>query len=369
MRPAASSALFQPPAAGPARGAFIPAPRPGPWKRVKRGCLHAFQAGLEATGLASLYVRLRKVTGTTVLSFHSVAERAQAPWIDPRYHMDPGLFERQMKFLAARRNPVSLTRLMEALEAGRDLPPRTVVVTLDDGYLDHLTVAGPILAKYRIPATFFVATGYVARAESQWVDRLFSAFRTRTRNDFQWDGRRFDLRRADQEREAFRGMEAVLPRATHPERIAHLQRVDEQLRPEEGAPRLTLDWNGVRNLQKLSPDFEIGGHTRDHIDLSANGGDEARREISGCSDDLRRELGEAPRHFCYPYERWTPAVQEQVRNRGFRSGLGAGPEFLVTHQSDRYALPRLDPAARRSTLAFVTSGAYPGLSRALIGHA
>jgi peptidoglycan/xylan/chitin deacetylase (PgdA/CDA1 family) len=357
------------PAAGPAPRAPIPPARVGPWRRVKRGCLRAFQAGLEATGLASLYVRLRKVTGTTILNFHSVAYRDQVRWIDPRYHMKPHVFERQMRFLSARRNPVSLSRLVQALEEGRDLPPRTVVVTLDDGYLDHLTVAAPILRKYRIPATFFVPTGYVARAENQWVDRLFSAFRTRTRNDFQWDGRRFDLSRADQEREAFRAMEAVLLTATYPERLAHLQSVDDQLRPEEGSPRLTLDWIDVRNLQKLSPDFEIGGHSRDHIDLSTKDGEAARREISDCADDLRRELGAGSRHFSYPYERWTPAVQDQVRNRGFRSGLGAGPGFLITLRSDRYALPRLDPVAHRSTLAFVTSGAYPDLSRALTGRA
>jgi len=179
--PAVSSALLHPLTAGISRDAFAPAPAPGPWKRLKRGCLHAFQAGLQATGLASLYVRLGKVTGTTILGYHSVAEAVHAPWIDPRYRVSPDLFDRQMKYLAARRSPVSLARLEEALEAGRDLPPGSVVVTLDDGYLDHLTVAAPILAKHRIPATFFLPTGQVTRAEPQWVDRLFTAFRARTR--------------------------------------------------------------------------------------------------------------------------------------------------------------------------------------------
>lgn len=365
----ASSDVLQSPAATQAHSASIPAAGVGPWRRARRGLLRAFQAGLEATGLASLYVRLRKVTGTTILNFHSVAGRDEVRWVDPRYHLEPRVFERQMRFLSARRSPVSLSRLVESLEQGKDLPPRTVVVTLDDGYLDHLTVAAPILAKYRIPATFFVPTGYVTRDENQWVDRLFSAFRTRTRNEFPWDGQRFDLGRADQEREALRRVEAVLLTAAYPERTSHLRRVEDHLRPEAGAPRLTMNWNDVRNLQRLSPDFEIGGHSRDHIDLSTDDGEAARREISDCSDDLRRELGPAPRHFSYPYERWTPAVQDHVRNSGFRSGMGAGPDVLITRGSDRYALPRLEPAAYASTLAFVTSGAYPRLSKALTGHA
>lgn len=369
MGRAASSHAIKPPGAGTPRESAAPAGPPSLWRRLKRGGLHAFQAGLEATGLASLYVRLRKVSGTTIFNYHSVADRDQVRWVDPRYHMTPKLFERQMRFLATRRHPVSLTRLVEALEEGRDLPPRTVVVTLDDGYLDHLTVAAPILATYRIPAAFFLPTGYVARAENQWIDRLFSSFRTRTRHDFQWEGRRFDLSREDQEREAFHTLEVVLLEAGYLERTTHLQDVADQLRPGEDAPRLTMDWNDVKALRKLSPHFEVGGHSKDHIDLRANEGEAARREVRECAGDLRRELGVSSRHFSYPYERWTPAVQEHVRSHGFRSALGAGPEYLITRRSDRYALPRLDPAARRSTLAFVTSGAFPGLSRALTGRA
>src|SRR5688572_33112328 len=95
----------------------------GPWTRLKRGCRNAIHAGLEATGIARLYVRWRKATGATILGFHSVAGDDQAGWIDPRYHLNPRLFERQMKFLAARRTPVSLDHLVRELEAGRDLPP------------------------------------------------------------------------------------------------------------------------------------------------------------------------------------------------------------------------------------------------------
>ena len=45
-------------------------------------------------------------------------------------------------------------------------------ITFDDGYRDNLTVAAPILEKYRLPATLFLATGYVERGETQWSDTL-----------------------------------------------------------------------------------------------------------------------------------------------------------------------------------------------------
>ena len=349
--------------------AALPAPGPGRWRRLRRGCLNAVQAGLEATGLASLYVRVRKVTGATMFNYHSIARPPEAEWVDPRYHLLPADFERQMRFLSARRLPISLGRLLEAMIEGRDLSPRSVVVTFDDGYLDHLTVAAPILAKYRIPATFFLPTGYVTRVENQWVDSLHASFRRRTRHELLVDGDRFDLSRESGAREAFRRTEAILLTATCPERNAHLRKVDEQLCPEGKAPKLTMDWNDVRSLQGISSDFEIGGHSRDHLDLSALEGSDARREISACAEDLRRELGEAPRDFSFPYERWNPRVREEVRTQGFRSAMGDGPDPLITRDSDRFALPRLDPVTLRTTFGFATSGAYPALSKALTGRA
>lgn len=360
------SAVSSPPSASPAGTS------PGPLKRIKRGCLRAFQAGLGLTGVASLYVRFAKTSGAVLFNYHALGGPESGRWVDPRYQLSPAAFERQMRFLRAKRRPVPLSDLVDALRKGESLPPRTVVVTFDDGYLEHLTVAGPILLKYGIPATFFLPTGYITRAENQWVDRLHSAFTNRTRHAIELEApdlRRFDLGRRDEEREARGIVEHVLLTATYPERQAHLERVEDQLRPSGEAPRRTLDWDEVRRLRALSPGFDIGGHSRDHIDLAFNEGDVSRREIADCAADLERELGPAPRDFSYPYERWTRAVRDQVRTQGFRSALGEGTGLLVGADGDRFAIPRLDPIDRRSTFGFVTSGAYPALSKALTGRA
>jgi peptidoglycan/xylan/chitin deacetylase (PgdA/CDA1 family) len=348
------------------------APLPGRWKRMKRGCLHALQAGLNATGLARLYVRARRVTGAVILSYHSVADALLAPWIEPDYLLDPGRFEKQMRFLARRRAPVSLSRLVESLAAGRDLPPRAVVVTLDDGYLDHLTVAGPILARHGIPATFFLPTGFVTRGENQWIDRVHSAFRRRTRHVLRldepgWDG--IDVSRPPAARDASRALQPILMKTSLARRNALVEAIEEQLRPEGRMPRLIMNWDDVKELRKLSPDFEFGGHTRNHLDLGSSGPDVVASEIAECASDLRAELGDAPRSFCFPYERWNAAAKEEVRKRGFTSAMGAGDEYLVTHRSDRFALPRIEAPLLRATFGFATSGAYPGLSKALTGRA
>ena len=70
-------------------------------------------------------------------------------------------------------SPLFLAELVEGL-AGRRLPERAVAVAFDDGYADNLEIVAPILAKHRIPATLFVATGLVDAGDPPWWDQLAS---------------------------------------------------------------------------------------------------------------------------------------------------------------------------------------------------
>src|SRR5690606_7757052 len=54
------------------------------------------------------------------------------------------------------------------------LPARALAVTIDDGYRDALDAAA-LLARHALPATVFVATGYVGAARPFWWDVLAAA--------------------------------------------------------------------------------------------------------------------------------------------------------------------------------------------------
>src|SRR6185295_18108957 len=287
----------------------------------------------------------------------------ESAWVDPRYHVPPAEFDAQMAFLSRHRKVVSMTQLASALEAGRDLPAGTVVVTFDDGYRDNLTVAAPILARYGLPATLYLATSYVSRSENQWIDRLFGLFRSRTREElaFEAEGGRFDLRDPLQERTAYHTASRILLEGTLDRRNRCLDEVQRRLEPKSGGPRLTLTWDEVRDLVKQYPRFEIGSHTQNHIDLPGNEGDLAESEIAGCTEEIRRELGQRPLHFSFPYNRWSADSKERVRRNGYLSAVGAGTDYLITAKSDRFAIPRFDSDLPVRRLDFVTSGACPGL--------
>lgn len=316
------------------------------------------------SGAAALFSRLQQPDGAVILMYHSVADGAEAEAIDPENRVAPDLFERQMAYLHRHRRVVALTEVVEQVAAGLTPTAGTVCITFDDGYLDNLRVAAPILARHGLPATIFLATGYVGRAEPQWADRLFWMLRqrrTRALDLTAYDLGRFDLANGPGRASARRALHGRLLAAPYAERTCLLDDVQGQLRPQGEMPRLTLDWTQARELVERYPLFEVGGHTRDHLDLRTHGGDLAQGEIQGCATDLRQELGIEPRHFSFPYGRASAETREQVRAAGWRSTIVAGHSPRIVASNGRHGLSRGQTPVSLTELRFMTSGAYPNL--------
>jgi peptidoglycan/xylan/chitin deacetylase (PgdA/CDA1 family) len=45
------------------------------------------------------------------------------------------------------------------------MPVKPMAITIDDGYLDNYTIAYPVLEKWKVPATVFIATDFVEKRE------------------------------------------------------------------------------------------------------------------------------------------------------------------------------------------------------------
>jgi peptidoglycan/xylan/chitin deacetylase (PgdA/CDA1 family) len=69
-------------------------------------------------------------------------------------------FDRQVAWLAAHRRVLSLDEAADELSGGDDVRPG-VVLTFDDGTPDWAEGAVAVLERHRVPATMYVATGFV----------------------------------------------------------------------------------------------------------------------------------------------------------------------------------------------------------------
>jgi peptidoglycan/xylan/chitin deacetylase (PgdA/CDA1 family) len=117
---------------------------------------------------ASRRLRREQEAHGLVLMYHRVARVEADPWdlcVRPEY------FESQIRMLREHADLVPLAELHRHLRKGRRSRP-VVAITFDDGYVDNLTAAKPVLERYQAPATVFIATGQVGRRADFWWDRL-----------------------------------------------------------------------------------------------------------------------------------------------------------------------------------------------------
>src|SRR5574341_604156 len=91
-----------------------------------------------------------------VLTYHRVNDDG-----DPFFAAVPtAVFEREIAYIARTYQVLTVEELADRTRRG-DLPRNALAITFDDGYRDNFTHAAPILARYGLPATVFLATGFI----------------------------------------------------------------------------------------------------------------------------------------------------------------------------------------------------------------
>ncbi len=175
---------------------------------------------------------------------------------------------------------VPLGVLVEKVRRGEDVG-RHLAITFDDGYLDNHDVAAPRLKAVGLPACFFIATNFIDSDRVPWWDR------------------------------------------------------------DAGIASEWMNWYHVRDL--AAQGFELGAHTRNHVDLGVVTGDEAQREIIESGERLSAEVGSRIALFSYPYGRKhqiTETNRQFVRSAGYDCCLSAYGG-TVTPGSSPYHLRRI----------------------------
>ncbi len=337
----------------------------------KSKVLKQLHLGFYLSGISSLYgwirTQIKQESVAVILMYHSVPEAVTGRWIDPSNSLSPEVFEQHMRFLSQHRHVVSIDRLVQQLEQGEPIRQGTVAITFDDGYLDNLTVAAPILAKYHLPATIYLATDYMATGENQWIDILYSAFRTRTRHCLSLpEIGSWQLTNRAEIKAAYQQVAAYLIPKTYRERQRLLVSIKAQLAPTAHPPRLTMTWADIQQLQQQYPHITLGIHTASHLDLSAHP-EATGEEITRSMTQMVAATGDRPNHLAFPYNRYCAQAQARVATY-LKSAVAVAADPVVRNNTSRYALPRLEAPKSTTMLKSWTNGGFPHLSQRLLGR-
>jgi peptidoglycan/xylan/chitin deacetylase (PgdA/CDA1 family) len=193
----------------------------------------------------------------SILMYHQVGHFAPMRSHRANY-CDAGRFARQMALLrAARCKVLDLHTALAALRGERPLPPRAVVLTFDDAYVNFLEHALPVLRRYGFPAVVYAISG--------------------------WLGTRMNWSQPD---------------------------------PHRARPLLM----SAAQLRELGVDgITVGSHGLSHTRLAGLPADALRRELADSRAALQDQLGAAVDHLCYPFGSFDASAVAQAAAAGYAS--------------------------------------------------
>ncbi len=252
-------------------------------------------------------------------------------------------------------------------EIGRSaVDKKFVVFTFDDGYLDNLVYAYPILKKHEVPFTIYVTTNFIKRKAVMWWYLLEKIILENNNLDFDIRGlpKTIGCKSNHEKEKAFntlrkyfvenlspRNSEKVYRSVFKPYLSDFLKFTDEH----------ALTWDQVRTLAQ-DPLVTIGAHTTNHFPLKQMTEAELSAEVIESKVVLEKEIGHEVKHFAYPFGKRCEADTREydfVERAGFSSGVTTNIDNIDSqHLASMFSLPRINitPYTDENVLRMHSSG-------------
>lgn len=302
-------------------------------------------AGFTATRhwpFLQLVTSSRERARLSILNYHRVH-----PVTDPINpgEIDAERFAWQMELIANNFNVLTVGEASELLMKGQ-LPERSLTITFDDGYADNAEIALPILNKYSLKATFFIATGYLDGGR-MWNDTVIESVRSfpsSTLDLSEKDLGSYSLENWDDRHNAYSAIISKIKHLSQEKRQYLVDWIASMVPGLGGTAHLMMRSDQVAELHKNG--MEIGGHTVTHPILSSIPDEQAKREIAEGRARLEEITGSRVKVFAYPNGKpgqdYLPKHCDMVRQQGFTAAVST-QWGVSTPSSDRYQLHRFTP--------------------------
>lgn len=274
----------------------------------------------------------------SILIYHRVLDAQDSICPD---EFDKPRFIKHLQILSKYFNVLSLTEALEKL-GSNTLSKNSAVITFDDGYADNYFNALPILKSFNMPATFFIATGYL-NGRSMWNDIIANAIRKTSKSNINLSKLNYGVHKLTNKKLAF---ESIIKQVKYEPSV----RRDEVAKYISNICEVNLPTGLMMNESQVAHMFkqgmEIGGHTVNHPILCELDSKSAKHEINQCKSDLESIINEKISLFAYPNGK--PNIDYNfehtkiVKNAGFTSACST--TWGTSNQNtDLYQIPRFTP--------------------------
>ena len=265
---------------------------------------------------------------------------------DPLLPFEPSaeIFDWMVRFISQAYTVLPLSEAAIRLKAGT-LPPAAATITFDDGYADNLLVAWPILKRYGVTGTFFIATSFLEGGR-MWNDDVIEAFRCSQAGEVDLRDLNLGFHQISDNLSRVKCYETVLGELKYFEHQLRTETAREIARrssvPETS--NLMMTHSQLRFLHKSGA--EIGGHTSTHPILERLDDAKALKEIESGKLELEALLRVPVRVFAYPNgvpgRDFSEKHTDMARQAGFEAAVST-QQSCATTCSDLFQLPRFTP--------------------------
>ncbi|MFQ0815886.1 polysaccharide deacetylase [Brucella anthropi] len=309
------------------------------------------RAGLEAIAFSGASALFPSAGGRgVVFTMHHVKPEDAADRMDPNaiLSITPQTLEMAIETaLEAGLVPVHLHDLPKLLGEPDD-NRKYVAFTLDDGYRNNAEFAAPVFARYNIPYTIFITTGFVERSRSMWWRTIAALVTEADSFPFDFGKGVVDVRSANpaQKSAAFARLVQFMQCFDEDEAVARIDAAAKTVGIDAIAlvDESVMSTSALRSLAR-DPLVHFGAHTVTHVNLRRVDDKRLAMEISHSRARVELYTGCTPRSFAYPYG-WKTAVGERevkaVSEAGFDAGVTTQPGVLQqTSNMQVAAIPRI----------------------------
>jgi peptidoglycan/xylan/chitin deacetylase (PgdA/CDA1 family) len=263
------------------------------------------------------------------------------------------LFEAHIKFIKDNFEVVSIADGLGLVCEGK---PRGIYVSinLDDGYMDNYTHAFPIIKKYGLPATVFLATDFIGQDHLFWWDEIFQIIHYSGQKDA-------GVKLGNILKSAYKAnrINSFLMNKKESEIKDFVDNLKKKYQiNKKMTPNRMLGWREIKEMAGTGISF--GSQTKAHKNLLLMEDNEIRTELTGSKQVLEERLGIKRIGFCYPFGKHDDRVRAIVRDVGFDYARTCikGPN---SKNIDRFSLRSIDASFVLNSALFPTSVSFHSL--------
>ena len=277
----------------------------------------------------------------SILIYHRVVARPDQLFPEA---IDARRFEQHLRLLTRWFRVMPLSQAVQRLRHNT-LPSRAACITFDGGYADNAEVVLPLLQRYGVSATFFVASGFLDGG-CMWSDAVIEVVRNAPGAHLNLAGSGFgtyDIACPVRRRSVIDMLLGALKYLPPEERLARIRAMARPVTPT------MLSSDQLIALHRAGMD--IGAHTVNHTNLAAISNADARAEIANGRAQLEDIIQAPVSLFAYPEgipgRDFEKRHANMLRSQGFEAAVTTA--FGAARSgTDPFELPRFTPRERSS---------------------